>query len=276
MKCRYCGCTDMQACQGGCWWSAPGVCSQCADKVSTVRERPILFSAPMVRAILAGTKTQTRRVVKPQPTPATRFNTNLPLQAGDWVWPYPSSTAVRVTNRPTGPEGWSKHCPYGQPGDRLWVRETWREIGAPGSRDGADYRATYVEESVAGGIPRAHALEMEAIERWRPSIHMPRWASRITLEITDVRVQRLQDISEADAIAEGVKPDAGGICGDDDIMVPYIMSEHDMRNLDKPMMPAPVARFVLLWDSINGKQPGVTNWNANPWVWALALKRVVP
>lgn len=217
-----------------------------------MRERPILFSAPMVRAILDGTKTQTRQVVKPQPV---RIGVNA------------------VMHEP---------CPYGQLGDRLWVREAWADLTAThgqrwerrnaetglyerGVHPFAWYRADGDQPDAGGGTTPP--------ERWRPSIHMPRWASRISLEVTGLRVERLQDISEADAIAEGVDP-SPGIRGDDDLMVQQVMSAHS--DMDKPMMPAPVARYVLLWDSINGKQPGVTNWNANPWVWVVEFKRAAP
>lgn len=243
-----------------------------------MRERPILFSAPMVRAILEGRKTQTRRVVKQQLRADTAgfltglevdFLTHWPINGGDYTGPGIS-------------------CPYGQPGDRLWVRETWcpaNSENGPVVLFAADCDRRYlVDESYPVDYEKYPAgrsawtawaadVESGSTKDWRPSIHMPRWASRISLEITDVRVERLQDLSEADAIAEGVDP-ARGVLGDDDMMVPAIMSAHDMGNLDKPMMPAAIARFVLLWDSINGKNPGVTNWNANPWVWVVSFRRL--
>lgn len=187
-----------------------------------MRERPIIFSPPMVRALLAGTKTQMRRVVKPRPMPA-----------GGWA----------VAARPRGFElvHWDNDeqewraiaCPYGQPGDRLWVRETWGHFErSPKPGDRIYYRADG---------------ECVALEPWRPSIHMPRWASRITLEITDVRVERLQDISAQDCVAEGVRT---------------TMREHDavMDLRDQ---------YGDLWESING--PG--SWDANPWVWVVEFKR---
>lgn len=181
-----------------------------------MKERPILFSGPMVRAILDGRKTQTRRIVKPQPT--NDYVTFMPL----------SSELVGVTKHggPIDNRGWL-HCPYGKTGDRLWVRETWCPDVEP-------YTFRYKAD---GGEP---------LERWRPSIHMPRWASRITLEVVSVRVERLQDISEEDALAEGITLVERGT--------------------------SPVDQFNKLWESING--PG--SWEANPWVWVVSFKRIEP
>jgi len=213
-----------------------------------VKERQILFSAPMVRAILAGRKTQTRRVVKPQP---------------DWERPMPCSSQT--------PEGWqgpldyslwshegdasegSRRCPYGQPGDRLWVREAWRVRGGQEyeyqrDRSQVMYRATHGED----GYP----LGWESYD-WRPSIHMPRWASRITLEITGVRVERLNEVSEADAMSEGVTALDGQFSGC------YAAG---------PALSGTTAKecFRRLWASINGPD----SWEANPWVWVLEFRRI--
>jgi hypothetical protein len=181
-----------------------------------MKDHPILFSAPMVRALLDGSKTQTRRVVKPMHLP---FVENLTANFLDGKW----------GERP---------MPYGQPGDRLWVREAWAPI-----RDGAKnawYRADMCEATLNGAPPGF---------RWRPSIHMPRWASRITLEVTGVRVERLVDISEADAIREGVSAD-----------------KYAYKGLDRAYSRA----FSDLWENING--PG--SWEANPWVWVIEFKRL--
>jgi len=186
-------------------------------------ERPILFSAPMVRAILAGTKTQTRRVVKP----AHKAWMDQPVthQLGEW------------DKRP---------LPYGKPGDRLWVRETWQAVSG---NDRARHIMTHPRPDRGwleyAATPRAD----EPAYKWRPSIHMPRWASRIMLEVTGVRVERLQDISEADAMAEGVT--AGKYTG-----------------LDRAYARA----YSDLWEQING--PG--SWDANPWVWVIEFKRFSP
>ena len=196
-----------------------------------VKERPILFSGKMVRALLAGTKTQTRRIVKPQP----------------------------ISNRPNGPLGWEIHCPYGQPGDRLWVREGFTPLPpmqAPTqnpSRWEILYAAGGAEEREA---PAGYNPMLYNYERWSPSIHMPRWASRLTLEITGVRVERLQSISEADAIAEGVTAvSSGGVT----------LFTTTGANCFQTAKDA----YAALWESING--PG--SWDANPWVWAIEFRR---
>lgn len=194
-------------------------------------ERPILFSAPMVRAILEGRKTQTRRIVKPQP-PADCA----PIRVGEF---HPTVIDRWGDDEPGAPifgaydlDGeWGVRCPYGKPGDRLWVREAWMEWG--GTERRVDYRATTEVPRPAGG--------------WKPSIHMRRADSRITLEIVAVRVERLNDISEADAEAEG----AG---------IPLVGHEEDFCRWE----------FRAIWESING--PG--SWDANPWVWVIDLKRV--
>lgn len=188
-----------------------------------MKERPILFSGPMVRAILEGRKTQTRRVLKG----STEFK-----------GPYNPAYLEAHKNSP----GWGSICPYGQPGDRLWLRETWAQ---PTTLDPGPtfYRADY-PSSAAGyeNLPPASKI------RWKPSIHMFRHQSRITLEVTEVRVQRLREISVNDAFAEG--------CG--------ISTDKDNLN-----------DFQNLWDSINGKRPGY-DWQSNPWVWAVSFKRIKP
>lgn len=183
-----------------------------------MRERPMLFSAPMVRAILEGRKTQTRRVVKPQPT-----------------------GALAARGRTA--------CPCGQPGDRLWVRETHAVYQAHGQ-----HREDGERWGPWGGLPTTVSPDRTQVVyyregfdrcdpgRWRPSIHMPRWASRITLEVTGVRAERLHDITEADAVAEGAST-AG---------------------------PFAVYHFMDLWTSINGAE----SWNGNPWVWVIEFKRL--
>lgn len=193
-----------------------------------MKERPILFSAPMVRALLAGTKTQTRRVVK-------------------GVQPWGS--------RNGRPEwaivGTEPRCPYGQPGDRLWVRETWQAVNGD---DRARHIVTHPRPN-RGWIEYAATPRLdEPAYKWRPSIHMPRWASRITLEVTEVRAERLQDISEADALAEGVNV------------------HPDHHGKPRTSIYSPVQAYADLWDQING----AGSWDTNPWVWAVSFKVVKP
>ena len=227
----------------------------------TMRERPILFNAPMVRAILDGRKTQTRRPVKPQPV----------MQDG-WVggayWQPKKSPAHGFPERFCIRDIVAM-CPLGQPGDRLWLRETHRATDVLGG--GIHYAADNLVRTFDGNEP-AEAHGMAVTERWRPSIHMPRWASRILLEITDVRVQRVQDIGEADALAEGLAtvtkdgttwkfgiPDADGLPGTDDIGWPWTKWDRDPRKA-----------FATLWNDTYGPDA----WDRNDWVWAVTFKRV--
>jgi hypothetical protein len=195
-----------------------------------MKERPILFSAPMVRAILEGRKTMTRRVIKPHPT---LFNG----RAGGHDCGWPIDERGRLVA-----------CPYGQPGDRLWVRETFQTLEDFAAKDATYYRADgkKITALVDGD-------KYDLSHKWRPSIFMPRALSRITLEITSVRVERVQDISEADAIAEGC------IASNDDLTDGYF---------DIPAR----SFFEDLWDSINAKLG--YGWDANPWVWVVEFKRV--
>lgn len=204
-------------------------------------ERPILFSGAMVRAILDGRKTQTRRVVKPQPPAGTR-------EVGIYHYPsdrdcfYPFDGGSIIG-------GWAQHCPYGQPGDRLWVRETWGfNPDFPGVHSQACYRAD-----------RGH--EYDGI-RWRPSIHMPRTACRLVLEVTGVRVERLQDISYEDAIAEGMF-DPGTI--DSTYPLTGETGEQLGRRLSHPQR-----SFAILWEELNGAGA----WAANHWVWVVEFRRI--
>ena len=209
-------------------------------------ERPILFSAPMVRAILAGTKTQTRRVVKPTRGRPIEFLGGGPRGGADWnnpeCWGYEWHEGPEfVTLKPM--DGQAYPCPYGQPGDRLWVRETfahiYRDNTKPAARrdDDVAYKADHP------------GFDEYAYGTWKPSIHMPRWASRITLEITGVRVERLQAISDADLECEGLQEtiDAG--------------VDHDGYPRDA---------WRALWSSINGAE----SWTANPWVWVVEFRRI--
>ena len=239
-----------------------------------MKERPILFSGPMVRAILEGRKTQTRRVVKPMPPKEMTGNGRFVRWVGD-------PNGLRYVN--TFIQGdWWLTCPYGSPGDRLWVRETWAHYhtinercklsGAsfPEISDGlAGYKADGFEtieefKTHIGLMSESDFIDVEVrSDRWRPSIHMPRWASRITLEIVSVRVERLQDISEEDAQAEGV-PNTCQVPFDEYDEPPSVsVGFNDPCGFSRD-------NFRTLWDDING--PDL--WESNPWVWVVEFKRV--
>lgn len=267
-----------------------------------MKEHPILFSGPMVQAILDGRKTQTRRVIQ-----------NPPI-SGDWLpaekgWQTAGHSGIWWCD--VSGDDWDVvKCPYGVPGDRLWVREThatvntaegpalayradccirtWREFsetfgpdfGAGPSMDYAAYPGEYCMwwEDLLRGEPD---------HGWRPSIHMPRWASRITLEVTDVRVERLQEISAADVKAEGVKIP---VSQDMNLLLEIsgkfppgqYMSEDLLERWKEGRVVTPkgdvpddwyIAHFASLWDSINFKKHP---WESNPWVWVVEFKQAAP
>lgn len=227
-------------------------------------ERPMLFSAPMVKAILAGRKTQTRRAVKPAlvAPQEVRWSDHNP---GWWI----------VHN--DADNKWSRlRSPYGQPGDRLWARETWQYAGW--TEDGypfVGYRADGSNVCIDRDIPEEWAERLTDIwaglssdenvridgraadRKWRPAIHMPRWACRVVLEVVGVRVERLQDISDRgasnDCTEEGVFH-----AGRD---LPSDWQERGFRSIEK-------CAYRDLWESING----AGSWDANPWVWVVEFK----
>lgn len=217
-------------------------------------EHPILMNAPMVRATLAGTKTQTRRLVKPKRLPD-----------GHWMVET-RGTRHELTHWDNDQADTSPiACPYGQPGDRLWVREsteadydTYDAVVL--ARYCAD-RATVMYTDEDDGEPIQAAAHWDYPRDVRPSIHMKREQARITLEITRVRVERLQDIGEADAVAEGVAPQPTCRPDDDTAAFSRIGRVHGDS--------FPIARYAALWEHING--PG--SWAANPWVWVVEFKR---
>lgn len=233
-----------------------------------MKERPILFSAPMVRALLDGSKTQTRRAIKCQPEPPraiynsigadTKITPNLlRCENGMGVaWRFEMSKIASDKDLSLS-ANFIDHepvrivCPYGNPGDQLWVRETWQAVRG---NDRARRICTEARPDVGWIEYAATPRPDEPAYKWRPSIHMPRWASRILLEVTDVRVERLQDISEADAVAEG----SFGWAGEQDTPARDLLE----------------ARLVYrqLWEEINGTGA----WDANPWVWVVSFKRVTP
>ncbi|ELJ2757306.1 hypothetical protein QOO85_004736, partial [Salmonella enterica subsp. enterica] len=203
------------------------------------------FNAEMVRAILDGKKTQTRRPIKWK---QTRF-TEIAERDDGSLWPWAEDCE-------RGGDIWFA-CPFGEVGDRIWVRETWQVI-----HDHIDESSHVEYRTYAPSIPKEkdrywHAVYAEHFgdesreDRgfpWRPAIHMPRWASRITLEITDVRVERLRGLSEEDAKSEGIIPSAGGVLPGWEYRI----------------------NFRDLWMDIYGTD----NWEANPWVWVIEFKRV--
>lgn len=221
-----------------------------------MKERPILMSGPMIRAILEGRKTVTRRAIKLQPENLCPIKGWIRWRGLNWT-----------------PAEMAGECPYGQLGDLLWVKETY--LPDPLMDDTWDY---YLYNDGGGrlnleALPDRFKNPNHCVYRatwdgpdlkWRPSIHMPRWASRITLEITGVKVERLQDISEEDALAEGL----------------YTLSNRDgtFYNYNSGIEPRywwtdPISAFVALWQSINGKRPGC-NWDSDPLVWVIEFKRI--
>jgi hypothetical protein len=182
----------------------------------TKKFHPILYQTEMVKAILEGKKTKTRRSVKMPP---------------DRIWGH--------SNRFYGESGREYKCPYGKVGDVLWVRETWQHVDIENDYSGFVYKAS-------GGLD----WEMSNEDcKWKPSIFMPKSACRIFLEITDVKVERLQGISEADAIAEGI----------------------NLKNTSGDYEHTPVQEFEKLWQKINGPE----SWESNPFVWVISFKQIL-
>ena len=221
--------------------------------MTKITERGMIFNAEMVRALLSGRKTQTRRIIKPQPEATLSGSLS-----GKWL--------SRPLNGLLLPkiEDIAIHCPFGVVGDRIWVRETFQgplfdyDLMDSYCKDPTPFEKPEFCVYKADGVPAPEFYDADDELHYcrRPSIHMPRWASRILLEITDVRVERLNSISQEDAQAEGLEltgwrptysdPDSGG-----EVMTPY-------------------DNFAELWSSIYGAE----NWQANPWVWVIEFKRV--
>lgn len=193
-----------------------------------MNEHPILFSTEMVQAILTGRKTQTRRVVKSE----------LIIEQAE----FERGNRPNVIQSEPSLQYWTENsCPFGQVGDRLWVRETWYQKGTVGR--------TYPDDDeyqFFGHRQAAYVADGDAPKDWtfkkRPSIHMPRWACRLILEITNIRIERLNDISEADCVKEGI-------------------GSALLRDCKRP-------KFMQLWESINGTD----SWDKNPWVWVVEFK----
>ena len=244
-----------------------------------MKERPIIFTAPEVRAILAGRKTMARRVVKlpeiisePGDADATSVGWLDHHESGPgwhgWMTEYPEEGSVPL------------RCPYGQPGERLWVREKWGYFDPDGGSTDVEDRgppAPFCDEMMQEGHPLrdywrrriAYAATWQmprygcgpdAPARWRSPIHMPRWASRITLEIESVRVERLQDISETDALAEGCPC---YVCG-------APLDGNSEANCHCFHRTATASDYRDLWEHING----AGSWEKNPFVWVILFRRV--
>jgi len=194
-----------------------------------MKERPILFNGEMVRAILEGRKTQTRRVVKGNP--GRLGFSPFACKEDDYL----------------DEHGRQYSCPYGVSGDRLWVRETWCT--------NTSYNNWKPRDLPVGCPIWYRAQADDDISKWRPSIFMPRWASRINLEVKGVRVERVQDITEEGAMAEGVNAN------------PYYMSD---GTIDDMMSISALANFEHLWNSINAKRG--YGWETNPWVWVVEFE----
>lgn len=245
-------------------------------------DHPILFSGHLVRAILDGRKTVTRRPVR---------ESGHCQDADAWCWDPDRGmweSGIEADHGMYGHGEWVK-CPFGRPGDRLWVRETWATCAAVSPSTDAPlpvtngdrlieepttwvdekgrtrwrydgkvvvYRATTEVEFCDGDGFMGDNADRSDMPRWRPSIHMPRWASRLTLEVLDVRVERLQSITEEDAAAEGM---------DGDCPIGHIPAYQK----------GPLAyHFAQSWDAIYGKGPHA--WDANPWVWRVEFRKVEP
>lgn len=232
-----------------------------------MKERGMIFNGEMVRAILDGRKTQTRRPIKWKQTRFTEIGER--EDGSHWPWSEDAEHAC---------DFWHP-CPFGAVGDRIWVRETW-------SSDFANYypndRVWYAADNnrrldieVVDGVRGIYSPESEVHVpfRWRPSIHMPRWASRILLEITDVRVERLNAISEEDAQREGVHTEVW----DQTVVARNYADSDEFFQFWSEDMPYYVemnqlyrSSFRSLWDSIYGEE----SWKANGWVWVIEFKRV--
>lgn len=212
-----------------------------------MRELPILFNADMVRAVLEGSKTQTRRMLSPRQLEmidtAASIGECYPLESG---------------HRHANSQGYYREwCPFGKVGDRLWVRETFRVHSRATDVATLVYKASEQQSwtQQTHRVPIENCNKPPVIDKWTPSIHMPRWASRITLEITGVRVERLQDISRIDAIAEGG---------------PQSHPSIDAVSQDYGFPDFSRSWFGQTWWSIYGEE----SWQANPWVWVIEFQHV--
>jgi len=232
-----------------------------------LNEKPILFNSAMIRSILKNRKSQTRRVIKPQPPSYNWHPKEHSAQPCYWIG---YSDTGKLRNDVGGLKndcGWK--CPFGAPGDRLWVRETWREtwssshnpMDKPSKHEtGVEYRATWngrrdpeARIIVTNGPRYGGDMAKDGHVKWRPSIYMPRWASRITLEVVGVKVERVQEINGTDAQAEGWPRDQE--------LFPTVNAGYKANFW-----------FSNLWDSINAKRG--YGWSVNPWCWCVEFKQL--
>ncbi|AOA96814.1 morphogenetic protein [Klebsiella pneumoniae] len=218
-------------------------------------ERGMIFNGEMVRAILDGRKTQTRRIMAPQPADDIER----------CIFPNPEAIGWKSSLRHKHGSTTAHFCHYGKPGDRIWVRETFQgplfdyDLMDSYCKDPTPFEKPEFCVYKADGVPAPEFYDADGELHccWRPSIHMPRWASRILLEITGVRVERLNSIHDVDAMREGIQNLT--TCSHSDFGIPGVVNAQH-----------PVRAFQLLWESIYGAD----SWRANPWVWVIEFKRV--
>jgi hypothetical protein len=208
--------------------------------VEKAKEQPIIFTGESIPVIFEGRKTQTRRIVKPQP-PKGAYLAHYSTVSPDWTWAVAPWTTTR------------RRCPYGRPGDRLWVKEAWLYVG-PGSGSSLPDDEALIklpENQLVSNCWYRATYDGSQSLMWSNSRYMPRWASQIDLEVTGIRAERLQNITEQDIRAEGVEP------------------PDDLGTQDRARWDAREA-FAALWESIHGKGA----WERNPWVWVIEFKQV--
>lgn len=209
-----------------------------AKQMTEPKEHPILFSGPMVRAILEGCKTMTRRVIQPQPRVVHGFN-----------------GAYLVTNQIFRDDRPGLLCPYGIPGDLLWVRETFATRPLPDGGEQVLFKEQF--RNLWSALQLDQFIEERGLAKpdikWKPGMFLPRELSRLTLRVTGVKVERVQEITPDDACKEGVSMEGK--------LFPLINYEDKIRG-----------RFITLWDSINAKRG--YSWDSNPWVWVVSFERI--
>jgi hypothetical protein len=231
-----------------------------------VKERPVIFSGPMVKAILEGRKTQTRRICKPACDMGGELAGSVhPAKESGWIawWPG-NDLGLADFTKLAYQDGFQ--CPYGKPGERLWVRESayisQPNFGLPEDATHKDYdgQPRVVSYTVDMGFDAKRCAEDYGV-KCSPSIHMPRWASRITLEITSVKVERVQDISQQDVLAEGIIE-----ATKDEKLIKYGLREWPWMDWRL----SPKDAFFKLWESIHGPD----SWATNPWLWVVEFRRI--